>query len=286
MTDQPGPPKNLRSLEAQIRNLARDAQEVEGRVRRAISVAIIGQLLADTKAGVIKGATNLELRLGIANTRASSDLDAVRSVALDEFRARLAAALADGWNGFAGRLVDRGEIGAPVPDVYRPYRYHAKLTYLDRPFGTVEIEVAAEEIDALRTTDTTAIDPTAAAWFESLGFPVPRPIPVLPLSHQIAQKLHACTTPDADGWVNDRSHDLVDLQLAMPIHGNDLAPIAEAAKRLFASRNRHTWPPRVTQRPGWAGRYPQEAADLPVLASLDEAIDWANELVAALDGLV
>ena len=40
----------------------------------------------------------------------------------------------------------------------------------------------------------------------------------------------------------------------------------------------------VTQRPGRAGRYPQEAADLPVLASLDEAIDWANELVAALDG--
>lgn len=279
------PPKSLRLLEAQIRDLARDAQEVEGRVRRAISVAIIGQMLADTDAGVIKGATNLELRLGIASTRASSDLDAVRSVALDEFRDRLEAALGNGWHGFSGRLVHRGEIGAPVPDAYRPHRFHAKLTYLDRPFGTVEVEVAAEEVDALREVETTPLDKQAAAWFEALGFPVPASLPVLPLSHQIAQKLHACTTPDADGWVNDRSHDLVDLQLAMRLHGADVAPIAEAARRLFASRNRHSWPPVVTRRQGWDERYPNEVDGLPVLADLDAAVEWANELIGQLDRL-
>ena len=98
-----------------------------------------------------RGASNLELRLGTELSRASSDLDAVRAVELDDFRSRLEEALMTGWQGFTGRMIDRGEIGAPVPTAYRPHRFHAKLDFQGKPFSTVELEVAAEEVGGLTT---------------------------------------------------------------------------------------------------------------------------------------
>lgn len=73
-------------------------------------------MLAESGAGIIKGATNLELRIGTTGTRVSSDLDTVRLGSPESFRDLLAEALLAGWNGFTGRLVDKGPINAPVPE--------------------------------------------------------------------------------------------------------------------------------------------------------------------------
>ncbi|MQA17797.1 MAG: hypothetical protein GEV09_28185, partial [Pseudonocardiaceae bacterium] len=78
-------------------------------------------------------------------------------------------------------------------------------------------------------------------------------------------------------WVNDRVHDLVDLQIAMDGYAGDYPDIKAAAVRLFSYRNGHRWPPPITARHGWADRYLQEAAGLEVVADLDAAIAWTND---------
>lgn len=82
-------PPNLRSLEARIRNLAREQELPEGRVRRLIGIVVVGQLLARTEAAAIKGASNLEIRIGTRQARVSSDLDTVRRHSLDAFREQI-----------------------------------------------------------------------------------------------------------------------------------------------------------------------------------------------------
>lgn len=275
-------PSNLRSLETLLRNLARAEQLAEGRLRRALLVSIVGQFLAGTDAGAIKGATNIELRVGTQASRVSSDLDAVRSRSLTEFRTRLESALGTGWAGFGGRVVDRGQIQAPVPDAYRPHRFEVKVEYQSRPFGTVELEVSPEEADALGEPDTITIDPTISTWFTDLGLPSPTLVPALPLDHQIAQKLHACTLPDTPTWTNDRSHDLVDLQIALQLYTGPLTRLRATCERVFTARQRHPWPPVITARDGWPERYPTQAAGLDVIEDLDGAIEHLNGTIATL----
>jgi hypothetical protein len=271
-------------LEARLRNLARDLGLPEGRVRRMIGVVVVGQMLDGMRAGLIKGATNLELRLGTARTRVSSDLDLVRRSDLAEFRARLTLALREGWAGFSGRLIDEGEIPAPMPDGYRPHRFRLKLEFYGHSFCTVLVEVAAAEL--LRADERgEIIHPSEPeSWFETLGLPLPRPIAVLPLSHQLAQKIHACTAPNDEHWVNDRAHDLVDLQLGFELFEGSLAELQRVARRLFAARKRHSWPPTATLRSRWADLYNEAAASLSVRASAEEAVAWLNQQIARIDG--
>lgn len=277
------PPTGLRSLDARLRNLARAQAVPERRVRRLIGIVVLGQLLSRDDYAVIKGASNIEIRVGTRATRVSSDLDTVRRVTIDRFREQFGTALRTGWAGFSGVLVDDGVIETAVPDGYRPHRYRAKLEYQGGPFGTITVEVAAEEADGLAQPDTIGVH-DAAAWFDELGLPAPQPVPALPLTHQIAQKLHACTAPDHDTWINDRAHDLVDLQLATRAYQGTLVELRDVAVRLFAARRAHRWPPHVTARRGWSARYAAEAEGLDVLPTLDDAVTWTNQLIARIDG--
>lgn len=277
-----GPPPNLRSLQDRLRNHSRAVELPYGRVQRLLGVLVVGELMRDDELGVVKGGSNLEVRIGIAATRASSDLDVVRTRSLEQFRDSLEDALATGWEGFTGRLIDRGPIGAPVPDAYRPYRLEAKLAYgAQFGLGTITVEVAVEEVDALETFDTVE-SADGLAVFDAVGLPRPRPIRTLPLRQQIAQKLHACTTPNGDGWINDRAHDLVDLQLADRSYNGSLGDVRRVCERLFVSRRRQAWPPDVTIREGWGQRYAEEAEGLDVLEDIADAIAWVNDYIRAI----
>lgn len=241
-----------------------------------------GRCSGEQSLGVVKGGSNLEARLGIAATRASSDLDVVRSRSIERLRDAMAEALRAGWHGFSGRVVDRGPIGAPVPNAYRPHRLEVKLEYGGQPgAGTITLEVAVEEIDALEHIDAVTSE-DGQAIFDAVGLPPPGPVPALAQHQQIAQKLHACTAPDEDGWANDRAHDLVDLQLAHRAYDGTLAEIRATCERLFAARRRHAWPPKVTVREGWSQRYAAESAGLDVCADVEDAVAWANDLVARI----
>ena len=61
--------------------------------------------------------------------------------------------------------------------------------------------------------------------FKTLYLDIPRPVPLMPLTHQVAQKLHGLS--DIGG---NRAHDLIDLQLIFAHGGVDLAEVHRIAK--------------------------------------------------------
>ena len=276
-----GPATSLRSLDARLRNHGEAVGHDFSRARRHIGALVVANLLhgADT---VVKGGRNLEIRDGLAATRASTNVDIVRVRGLEKVLHHLENALEHGWAGFTGRLIDKGEIRAPVPPDHRPHRVEVKLDVEGRGFGTVQLEAAIEEAGGRQATDS-IVSADGAGIFEAVGLPAPGPITVLTLPMQVAQKLHACTAPDTVDWKNDRAHDLIDLQLiALDLDDRQLPEVRETCERPFRSRTGHDWPPTITARQGWPLRYSEERAhvEADVHEDLDQAVAWANEFIA------
>ena len=114
--------------------------------------------------------------------------------------------------------------------------------------------------------------------FRALGLPDPEPVPLMRISHQIAQKLHGATDPQYC-----RAQDLIDLQLMLSREKVDYAEVKDICKRLFANRRRQHWPSRVVATEEWRIAYDRTKGTLPVLPTIDEAVVWANELIDAID---
>ena len=241
-------------------------------VRMAMANTIVGQMLPDV---VIKGGTSLRLRYGRGNSRYTIDCDVARRMELDAFVVDLRLALSNGWNGFSGDLVTKPPArprGVPPEYVMRPFE--VKLSYLGRSWCTVLLEVGANEVGL---ADNPVIRPVAAdiaELFTALGFPSPKPLPLMPLAFQIAQKLHGVSTVG-----NDRARDLIDLQLIMANDQIDLAEVKDICERLFKYRNRQPWPTTIVKGPLWESLYDAQKGALAVLPTCDEAVEWANQLI-------
>ena len=197
------------------------------RLARAMADVIVGQMLPD---GVVKGGSSLMFRYGGAATRYTKDVDTARSVELEAYLESLRLKLAEGWNGFTGKIVDVEPPSPPnVPKPYLMMPYDIKLQYLGKSWMTVRIEVGHNEIGDADAFETMLPDDIAAA-FVDLGFPKPNEIPVMKLSYQVAQKLHAVS-----GINSDRAHDLIDLQLIDKYSILDLVDVRSKCERLFAN---------------------------------------------------
>lgn len=234
--------------------------------------------------GVIKGGTAMKLRLGEAGSRFTPDFDAARpaTTGLEDYLDALEERLREGWGGFSGRVVelDAAEpVGVPADYVMRPF--DVKLDYAGRSFVTVRFELGRDEIGSTAAPDVVMSDQMREI-FTKLGLPEPRPVPLLPVTHQVAQKLHACTGVTREG-TNDRAHDLVDLQLLDQEEGIDLADTAATARRLFAARKSHPWPPTVRAHADWPQLYAAAAEGLGVRTTIDDAVTWTNDLITKLD---
>ena len=282
------PPRTRRALEQLIRNITREGpgsgghQQAENRLERAVLNTVVSQMVPD---GVVKGGTAMKLRVGEAGSRFTPDFDAARgrTLDLDGYLDLFADRLAEGWGGFAGRLEELNSAepeGVPDDYVMRPFKL--VLSYLNSEWKTrVRFELGHDEIGSTANPDVVMSDQIRTL-FARLGLPDPQPVPVLPVPHQVAQKLHACTGVARDG-TNERAHDLVDLQLLEQEPGIDRAETAPVARRLFAARQSHAWPPTVQAHPGWDELYAEAADGLGVLPAVDDAVDWANDLVFRID---
>lgn len=263
-------PNNRRNLDMAIRRVT-DSEKEFVRYRTTMANAVVGQMLPG---GVVKGGAALKLRYGNASTRFTTDFDAARVKGVDAFVDDLDEKLAEGWEGFTGRVVPRkppSPDGIPMAYVMQPY--DIKMAYLSRAWCTVPLEVGHNEIGDADEPEW-AISPEIVAMFTQLGFPEPGPVPLMPLCHQVAQKLHALS-----GSGSDRAHDLVDLQLMMQNSQFDLVKIRETCERLFSYRQAHEWPCAIKRGPNWAGLYHDAAEGLPVIQDVDEAVEWGNALV-------
>lgn len=268
-------PNSMRHLDDAIRRACGGSAPEYMKMRTLMANAIVAQMLPD---GVVKGGSALKMRFGDAATRFTTDLDTATATATETYISELAESLAAGWEGFTGRIVPR-EPSQPegVPQEYVMQPFDIKLSFSGKPWCTVALEVGHNEIGDADTADWIELEDVAAI-FATMGFPAPGRAPLMPLTYQVAQKIHAVTDE------GDRARDLVDLQLIAANTDIDLVAARGTCVRLFAYRMKQAWPPRIVKRKGWDELYEAQAAGLPVRPNADEAIAWANGFIASIDG--
>jgi len=156
--------------------------------------------------------------------------------------------------------------------------FEIRLAYRSRHWLTVPFELGRDEIGST-SHEELRLASELVELFETLGLDRPAPIPVLAIDHQIAQKLHACTAVNPKTGRNERAHDLVDLQILEQEEEIDFAVLGATARRLFAARRSHSWPPVIVAHEGWSTIYAEAADGLEVLADVNDAVAWANEFI-------
>jgi len=269
------PPHNVAFLERAIRRLA-STNEESVRLRVMMANVIAGQFL---EGAVMRGGGSLKLRYGEATTRFTMDFDAARNIGEDEFVERYNRRISAGWGDFGGRLV---KVAKPHPRnisaEYVMQPFEVKLTYRQHPWCTVDLEVSYDEVGDADAYDVVALPDSILKLFGDLNLPQPQPVPLMKIAHQIAQKLHGVTDVRTV-----RVQDLIDLQLMMAHEEVDLKEVCGICRRLFANRKLQPWPSRVEPTKGWALAYAETKAQLPVLATIDEAVSWVNDLIARIE---
>ena len=224
-------------LEKRLARVARELGLDQERLRRWVSfLALCGVLQRAVEHGLLngyflKGGVALELRFA-GRARATKDLD----LALDAPRGArlelLQRALAVGFDDFSFRA-KRGSRELAEADAVR---VDVAVAYRTRSWQTVQVDLGAAQPCEV---DLVAPEVRGVA---GLGLPVTPHVPCLGLSEQVAQKLHACTGPQAAG----RARDVLDILLIEKIAELNIARTAEATKRLFDERGTHAFPPRFT----------------------------------------
>lgn len=283
----PSAPKNLRSLRDRLAHVSRRDGVVFGRLQQHIGVLVVSQFMGSLTDEhgqphlLIKGGSALELRRGIAQSRASRDLDAVTRHDLDTVWQALSDSAAQGWEGFSGVLTEPEVINVPGLLV-KPRRFTVKLKYRGASFVSVPVEVSPVEAG-----NTDAADWTHSPALELVGLPMSQPIPCMTIAWQVAQKLHAVSATLPDRRPNDRAHDLVDLQILEALIVDDsLAPVHHACVQVFGARAQQSWPPSVTVHEHWPRTYAQAVSSvhgLDLAADVEEAARRVREFIRRID---
>lgn len=279
------PPGDRSHLERLLTTWADSTSTTAGRLRRVVGVAVIANMFdgfpddnGRTRI-VFKGGAAIEMRYGL-RARSTKDLDAAFRGDLDEAVLLIRQAAIAGWSGFTGRvseveLIERAKVQPP------PVRLKIKLAYRGKEFITIPFEMSAQEATTLQDPE---IFPVAIS-LESVQLTGLASVALLPLSYQIAQKLHACTEQPSDDSPNDRVRDLPDLLLIeeLGVEEDDLSKIRVACVEIFDARGAHSWPPRVREFPGWSVLWDNLADNEGLLMSLNEAVMVVNSFVRRIN---
>jgi phosphoribosylformylglycinamidine (FGAM) synthase PurS component len=128
--------------------------------------------------------------------------------------------------------------------------------------------------------DTPPIPQEILDAFAALELPVPSSVPLMTISFQIAQKLHGLTEEGST-----RVQDLIDLQLMAKNETLDLKKIRAICRRLFANRKKQQWTSRIVKGEKWDEIYQEGCQSIKgLMATVDEAIVWANDLIKRIEG--
>lgn len=258
---------------------------------------VVSQMLPEAVA--VKGGMGVKLRFGETGTRATADLDVFTRVRGEEFESAFQERLAAGWGkvppskGEQRRdpyAPDRVAFTATVravklhdPGLTRPeyvmHPYRVSIAFLGRAWGALDVEVSDSEVDPYAYTPM-EIDKDLVHFSSFFGFGKLRPVDLVDLEYQFAQKLHAVTDP-----AYQRAHDLVDLQLLWSAKPT-LPRLHEQCVRTFNWRRQQTWPPLpLRSMDGWSLAYADARAETevqgqtPVLSDINAARTWLGEVI-------
>ena len=265
------------ALRRSIDDAAARRSVAPGRLHYTVASTIALQMVPY---GVAKGGGAIRQRVNEHDARLTRDLDYSLDdgVDIDTFVDTFNERLAAGWHGFTGVLKPlRKATPAGVPTEYVMDPFEVKLRYLGKPYRTVLFELGHPEVGS---SDEPAerLGSDIVEIFTEVGLPAPDPVRVMSAEHQITQKIHACTGPDAAS----RAHDLVDIQILAAVEDLDYASIAAIGPRLFAYRKHHEWPPTVVAYNGWGGLNASACEDIvndTVLADVGGAVAFVNGII-------
>lgn len=275
---RPATPRTSTALEQLVGRYSRHYQVPQGRIRNWISFMVLAGALervtdeSGTTAFVVKGGVALELRLKL-RARATKDFDAVFRDQFGEMAEVLDRALAEPYGDF--RFARRGavrDLGGKAT------RIEVRVQYRNRPWATVQVEVApgaGQPVEAERI---------AATDLSELGLDGPEFIHCLSARFQIAQKIHAVTSPPREGRANERFRDLVDLWLLREL-GTEPGEVRAACEDVFRIRAMHGWPPDVQIPARWAAPFARLAAEVGLpTQDVHEAATGLRQWIAEIAG--
>jgi hypothetical protein len=246
-------PKPRERREKTLARVAREQGLDQERLRRWVSfLALCGALDRAIHTGILagyylKGGVAMELRFA-ENARATKDLDVGMEGARADRLRSLTEALTAGFDDFSFRIKARTRDMEQADTI----RVQVAIQYGTRAWQTIEVDLGPANAGAVDL-----IEPRVRGLAE-LGIPVVSPVRCLNLAEQVAQKLHACTGPAAAG----RARDVLDILLIDALGQLDYAAVANAARRVFAQRATHAFPPLFAMPPEWAPELEAMAGDL------------------------
>jgi hypothetical protein len=219
---------------------------------------------------ILKGGFALQLRYGL-HARPTRDVDLRTSqdpaTALDRLRRTVAATtVADNFSFEFGEVVQEMQ-GAPGGTV--------RVRVVARVAG---LELTAFHID-LSSGDALVDPPDLLHGSNLLQFAGMAPVefPAYPVTHHLAEKLHAYTLPRSHE--NTRVRDLVDLVIIVATETVEPEQLSRAAEATFAARGTHRIPERLIEPPAsWAQPFAVIAAEAGSLPTTDL---WEGHALAA-----
>jgi hypothetical protein len=234
-----------------------------------------------------KGGVYIQLRLG-QGARATQDVDTLFRGAVDQFERALGDVLAEPWGPFALQVSDL-EIIEGARRIAKPRRFEVRLMVKGAVWRKVRVEASFPEG---RISERVELAPVPPVGF--FGVAAPASLVGIALDYQVAQKLHASSDPDVEGFVNDRVRDVVDLVWLRErfYPGSPPASLRAACVDLFAARAAEAarlgdrvrdWPPVLATNSRWRELYPALAASSGFGMALDDAVAAVNAWVVAID---
>jgi len=227
---------------------------------------------------VFKGGSALELRFA-DEARTSRDVDLAYRGAIEDALSELRTAGAIERQNFTARFSDPETLAIPWSST-TGQRIDAKMQYLGRPFATLPLEIVA-------TTGGIPIDLVPTLSLAQVGLDAnPECLPCLGIAVQIAEKVHACTDPLDGDTVNRRVHDVMDLIIIHDLVGDnfDRKKVRGSCIDTFTERDTHTWPPVVSEQPGWKEEWARLVDDNTFYVSeLKAALLQVNTLIRAIE---
>ncbi len=266
------PPLNQAQLDRRLGQIATIVGIPTARARSLVASGIVAQLLPEDM--FIKGGIGVKCRIGETGTRATSDLD-VASRHTHATAARLTTALDRTWGEVPASkaTLAKGPDAAPRPAFHFTVRqkrqarpagvesryvmvpYQVTMSFL-RPgpgWASVLLEMGIDEFNGSTIAPPQVVlSDQIRAMIEALGCGPARPVRVISIEQQLAQKIHAVTDP-----AELRGHDLVDIQLLwhhahQTVGGIDMDTLGLLCRRTFDFRSTsreqsghpsHVWPP-------------------------------------------
>lgn len=280
MSEDFKPPKRPPSRHSHLERLLSDYSKARGiapdRARRWVStMTLIGALerVQDDNGPcfLIKGGVSMELRLGVT-ARATRDVDIVFRGPAAELLEALDEAFEQPYSGFEFRRKDEPE------EIHNTgsRRLSIQVSFQHKDWQTLTAEIARPESDEAELV-------LPAISLADFKLDSPERVACLSLRYQIAQKIHAVTEQPADGRVNLRFRDLIDLLLLGTLV-EDLRAVREACHEVFRIRAKQAWPPCLRTPAAWEAPFAVLATELGfAITDVHLAAEQARTLIALID---